>query len=411
MAKGSLFTGVMTGKLGNAVLFRIKNSNSKEKQGTRSYVARIANPQSQGQARQRLCLSNIVQNYKQLREVIRRGFEGVPYGGESYNKYLKLNMPNYNGAYVDKGVQNPVPFSAIISQGSLMPVGVLQINTEKTNTGVVLQQGIVTDISWPNAVNVETYGQMWARIVRSNAALQDGDQLTFVQVSVVDNGSFIYRTNSMTIDVEDTTPFDKGVFDFDDISYAQVFATKLDDNKEYLSFNIDQSNSSDEVTVAGACIISRNSGNGTYLRSNATLEVDFDNEFVGQYYSPNAYASALASYMNVSADAVDWPVQPDAEQENTAGLVSLAVTINIPEGAIAQGSEAKTIETSVLGYRDNSGTSMLTRTKDGTPYCLNNKGEIQRYVFRNEQKTISIEPRWVTPKYATKQYYTRYGTL
>lgn len=413
MAKGSLFTGVMTGKLGNAVLFRIKNSNSKEKQGSRSYVARIANPQSQGQARQRLCLSNIVQNYKQLREVIRRGFEGVPYGGESYNKYLRLNMTNYNGAYVDKGVQTPVPFSAIISQGSLIPVEITAFNPLYDDASSVYFKGpsLGTDLVWPDNMSLaKSVGDAMRALIAANTCLKDGDQLTFVMVSAIDSGNFVYRVASLTLNVNDERGW-KGGFDFDNSDSGNIDGHKLDNaNGVSVSFSLAPSGVMDEIAVAGAVIISRDSGNGSYLRSNATLACDFTNEALKAYYSDEAFAGALASYMGIDADNVDWPVEPDEEGSSASGLVGLPVTVNVPANAGGE-HEAFSYETTLLGRQVGDTTYMLTRKLDGDTYCCGTGGQIEGYVSISKKIQVKVKPAWVRPSYETKPYYSRYGKL
>ena len=48
MAKGSIIS-LMKGKLGQMVLYKVTNSNNKQSQGAREYVAEVANPQTAAQ--------------------------------------------------------------------------------------------------------------------------------------------------------------------------------------------------------------------------------------------------------------------------------------------------------------------------------------------------------------------------
>ena len=116
--------GLVKGKLGDIVGYRVTNSNDKVKQGWRPYRAHISNPKSFLQASQRVKINNITRNYGQLKEVISRGFEGIKYGGMSYQEFLRINMLNTpEGPWVEKNYITPVPGEYQISRGSLPTIG------------------------------------------------------------------------------------------------------------------------------------------------------------------------------------------------------------------------------------------------------------------------------------------------
>lgn len=135
MAKGSI-NGVIKGKKGNTVFYRVTNSNNKEKQGLREYVPVVANPKTEGQLYQRAIVATIMRAYAAGKEIFDHSFQNVKTGGMSMNHFRKINIDKLRstilydvaenleaneaqGRVVAPGVTVPVAGTYIISEGEL----------------------------------------------------------------------------------------------------------------------------------------------------------------------------------------------------------------------------------------------------------------------------------------------------
>lgn len=93
MAKGNLFLGTGSGKVGDVVLYRFEG-----KQCSRVRVREIKNPKSEGQQAQRAICSTVANAYSFLQPICNHSFENVQYEGKSMNFFLKRNMRRVRNA-------------------------------------------------------------------------------------------------------------------------------------------------------------------------------------------------------------------------------------------------------------------------------------------------------------------------
>lgn len=304
--------GLVKGKLGDIVGYRVTNSNDKVKQGWRPYRAHISNPKSFLQASQRVKINNITRNYGQLKEVISRGFEGIKYGGMSYQEFLRLNMLNTpNGPWVEKDYITPVPAAYQISRGSLPTIGMRYDGP--------LGQFITNLESSPaESGNSVTLAAFSTKIITANPWLQDGDQLTFIAVLEYEGGAFDYRVASVTLD---TTSVAKS-FLVTTKGQIDIGNTILIVNDEHYGIDAD-SGLEDETLVAGACILSRDGGN-EHLRSSETLGCNTAaTTFYGDFFGATAQRAAILSFMAEGSD-IDWPVEQIPGETSLQGTRSAA---------------------------------------------------------------------------------------
>lgn len=299
--------GLVKGKLGDIVGYRVTNSNDKVKQGWRPYRAHISNPKSFLQASQRVKINNITRNYGQLKEVISRGFEGIKYGGMSYQEFLRLNMLNTpEGPWVEKGYITAVPGEYQISRGSLP-----SINMRNNGTDTFTSNLASSPAESGNSVTLAAFS---TKIITANPWLQDGDQLTFIAVLEYEGGAFDYRVESVTLD---TTNITKS-FPVTQKGQIDIGSTILVDNDANYGIDAD-SGLEDETLVAGACVLSRDGGD-EHLRSTENLTVFKDiTSFLDDLYQPAAKRAAILSFMAEGSD-IDWPV------EQIPGTTSLQAT-------------------------------------------------------------------------------------
>lgn len=116
MAKGSQFWGNASGKLGEQVLYRAGGE-----QRARTYVARIKNPRTEGQAVNRLSMRNFATAFRAYKDVIRLSFPNRPVKESGFNAFIKANK-SANSAAISALAANTgyfVPKGLTIAKGNL----------------------------------------------------------------------------------------------------------------------------------------------------------------------------------------------------------------------------------------------------------------------------------------------------
>ena len=116
MAKGSQFWGNASGKLGEQVLYR-----SGGEQRARTYVARIKNPRTEGQAVNRLSMRNFATAFRAMQDVLRISFPNRPVKESGFNAFIKANKTAASAAISPLAATNGyfVPKGLTISKGNL----------------------------------------------------------------------------------------------------------------------------------------------------------------------------------------------------------------------------------------------------------------------------------------------------
>lgn len=291
MAKGS-FNGVISGKKGNTVFYRIKNSNNAEKQGWREYNAKVSNPQSDGQIDQRVKLQAVNNLYRALKPIIQRGWENHKYGDDSRRAFLKLALgASFEGPYIEKGSTLAVPIKNVpIMYGSLSPVQV------ECDNGAIW----FMNVHVPTGGDTATVGGISQLFIDNNLAFE-GDQITIVLGYLTELGLVSYRTISFYVSPSDdrtcNDAFGLGFTfgEFEDISRL-ILDNILDDN-----FNLD--------ACCALCSISRD-GDSANLRSYAEFAMSetFETYFYGNAAAKKA--AAKSSYRRTSSANTNWEQVP-----------------------------------------------------------------------------------------------------
>lgn len=287
MAKGSA-QGLWRGKKGSSVFYKIKNSNNAQKQGIRERVYEVSNPQSNGQATQRMKMLPAQRLANVLKNVIERGFEGVEYGAKSRQEFLKYALAMTSGyPATDKNATQVYPGEYLIARGSLPKV-----------TGSWRGDSTAWSINLPiSDLDTETVGYLSQKLLNGNPWLKEGDQLTFITASIYDVEEFgdtpiVWTVGSVFLDTNDTTPLD-------DLEFADNF--NYDNGLILTSGNLD-------FLVAAAVVVSRESDTGGHMRSSSILAVS---PILNSYFTNEAYSRARRSYQRDNARVVsDWPLEP-----------------------------------------------------------------------------------------------------
>lgn len=292
--------GLWKGKKGSTVFYQIANSNSQQKQGMRERNYEPANPQSSGQAGQRMRLYPAQAVYGVLKSTIERSWQGVKYGQMTRQAYLKAALRSPYFPAVSKGAGVIVPGPYQIAKGTLGEVKAVltEVGTAEIKFNISTSAG-------------ETVGDLSIALLEANPWLKEGDQITIVLCYTGDATivEFNWWVGSIYIDTQNTTALEEAGFN------------PLGLEVSWDGKGIIYSALNDAYIYAAACIVSREGT--TPLRSNATLAVNA--AALPDYYDATAVARAKRSYMKpVTIQSTDWPVDPGAD----GGDDSITITVN-----------------------------------------------------------------------------------
>lgn len=324
MAKGSAM-GLWRGKKGSTVFYKLTNSNNAQKQGIRERVYEVANPQSNGQATQRAKLLPAQRVAGALREIVERGWQGIDYGSKSRSEFLKRALKMSSGyPYVLKDDDRVVPGKYQITKGTITPV------TCSYDDGVYVSNLFMgTEL-------LATIGEASQALIDNNANINEGDQVTFIactteggtSIGALDR-SFNWTYLSFYVDPSST----ENINSITDSIATIEFGYSLDSGEPFqLSVSAAGDNT---MVIAAACVISRLSESGSYMRSSATIAIQ--EEILAPWFSTTQRVRARESYQtaNDSVANTNWPVDGDAEMEGTyqstltlAGLTGELATAN-----------------------------------------------------------------------------------
>ena len=307
MAKGTAM-GLWRGKKGNNVFYYLRNSRNAQKQGIRERVYEISNPQSNGQTDQRMKMLPLQRMGAVLGTIVRRSWEGVEYGGKTWQKFLSANMgSNSTLPYVDKDDDRTIPGDIQVSKGSLESIAISYDDMEAYTD-------IIVSTSTSSQPSIITVGELSAAITSNNPQIKDGDQLTFVVCTTnaatgadAIDSQYYWSIISIIIDNNDTRSLsDLGLRG----ALFNFFATS-DDYR--LSFLADDSTA--KWVAAATVIHSRLGDNNKYLRSTQRLVLS---SVVDNWFSSARHSAARRTYKRTTAAAsTNWPVDPDADIEGT----------------------------------------------------------------------------------------------
>lgn len=320
MAKGTAM-GVWRGKKGSNVFYYLRNSKNAQKQGIRERVYEISNPQTNGQTDQRMKMLPLQRLGATLGTIVRRSWEGVEYGGKTWQKFLSANMGrNATLPFVDKDDDRTIPGDIQVSKGSLEP-----ITLSYDDLIIVTDLGIGT-----TARANDNVGTISTALIENNPSMQEGDQLTFIccltdahDGSDALNANYYWGINSFVLDKASTSSLPT-------LNRGLIGDTMGEDSQRHLT--ISPANGNDFV-VAGAVIHSRLGDNNKYLRSTQRLVLS---TVINDWFSSARHSAARRSYKrSTAAVSTNWPVDPDAAIEGTvpgsytiSGLTGAKATCN-----------------------------------------------------------------------------------
>ena len=271
MGKSVGFIGNFKGKLGNAVGYKVSQSNSGTNQGVRVYQPNIKNPKSAAQAEQRAKYAPIFATYRALKSIINRGNESKPYGNASRIAWLKKAFRSSVIPWTPQGSTVMFPLGCQLTQGTLRDI-LFAIQSNKL---------MIDAPSIHDSQQFAEVSELVGFLLDDYPYLKEGDQFTIV-VAEAPNQSLQFKIESYILDPTDETPLHGWGCERGRIVYY-----------------------GDDVIVGAAIIISREGANGEHLRSTSFLNLNQE-EVQNAPYDDASKQAAIASYMaNDSANA-DW---------------------------------------------------------------------------------------------------------
>lgn len=228
MAKTNGIFGDWSGKLGNVVGYRLKNSDNAVTQGVRAYQPDVYNPKTVAQAKQRIKVTAAVRFYKAFSSFLSFSYEGKSNDHACYcrQQSLALKMPLDNIPYLPKGAEFFVPAPYLVSEGSLPAVSVVQLDNRMIGQGVACSLRCSQPFS-----SFSSFGAFSAHLLQNNIQLQDGDTIFVIAAFSADGcqsftpffaGFTIDSTSSATPEQLPSLARSLQVYSLNGISYLDI---------------------------------------------------------------------------------------------------------------------------------------------------------------------------------------------
>ena len=292
MSKGSLFWANASGKLGETVLYR-----SGGEQRTRTYVAKIKNPKTLAQMKNRLSMLNLATIYRLLKPILSVSFPLRKANQSGFNAFVKANKSISTAVISKEMAQNNmvVPYNMLMSEGVFNPLGSYKSREDGYNgydvksllTEEVLAQFPIT--TGTGFAKIDTAEKLKALVLA--LGLPASVKFTIVRSSYMDDG---FDVSSYTIDstATDAQIAAAGL-------YLNAGEVVLEDGQSLFGQDIllsPQYQTSGEVI--STLILSYKDGNGVLQISTSRMLVEStDDSYVEQYLEGGeVYEQVLDAY-------------------------------------------------------------------------------------------------------------------
>lgn len=264
-----MLLGHARGKVGSLVF-----SRQNGKQVTRAKAETVRNPQTEKQIVQRIILNTISQAYSRMAAITDHSFEGKSNPSENMAAFMKRNMNELRSKIskaVDAGnsfeeITNFAPIGTsnfvynplVISMGALPKVPVISVTS-----GTGAKTGAVTANTYQAVI--DAFG------------LQRGDQLTFVNIVEDAQGNKYFYYSRVILNPVDTEGNNLPL-STEFINQGAIVSPSPKNEGQFAALSFDTTGITFAVgntsVKAAAVIVSREKGDGSYARSEASLVLD-----------------------------------------------------------------------------------------------------------------------------------------
>lgn len=280
------------GRVGADVYSIGKDAKGSKQQVVRSLAESVANPQTQSQMAQRMCMKTVSEAAKALKPIINHSFDNVPDGQPSISEFMKLNLEKIKSNhekfnFVKYEEQNAKCGSYIVSQGTAKIPNELNFTT---TDGMDACQ-LITDLNG-GETNI-TFGAL-----KSLLSFKNGSFLVLVQLQTVSETKAVFKWNKIMLadNITDDTViahYDAGQSEVvKDVETENLFKVEGTDTLQFfggINFNATDNQWRIEVeihgsvvaqggSVAAAYIWCKYTGKG-FIHSSATMDItNYDTE-------------------------------------------------------------------------------------------------------------------------------------
>lgn len=397
MGKSNNIFGAISGKIGGTIFYSRKNS--KFNQGTRAYIADVKNPQTMGQARQRMTMKAVQNLYSALAEVINRGYQSAAYGNPSRIKFLGSAMRNFQGPWLEKGSTAVIPFGVNIAEGTLGRIApaVGAGNTQMLTNIPFAAEGAYGTVAVTTAFENGNVGDISKALLNANGIIKEGDQITIVRFQALEGGEPYVSVDSFIVDPNSAETTTESMFYPGEGDFVAIAGYSVD------------------YVCASAFILSREGLSGQHLRSTSPLVVNTSCPAIAQYFTDAQYQQAILSYMPAGTRG-DWPVEPEDDENVVKSYVKTTISSAYltfhPVAGGAAVTPASTIMVELQGYRTPGGSLGLFE-QNGTQNLYktyqNNSGLIASVVAKVKINDADCYVRLNTEKPGDVRYVTVVG--
>lgn len=363
MGKSNNIFGAISGKIGGTIFYSRKNG--KFNQGTRAYVADVANPKTMGQARQRMTMKAVQNLYSALAVVINRAYQSAAYGNPSRIKFLGNAMKNFQGPWLEKGSSAVIPFAVNIAEGTLGRIApvVDEGNNQMTTNIPFAATGSYGNVDVDAAFGNGNVADISKALLNAGGIISQGDQVTIIRFLANEGSEPFASVVSFIVDPASVETIEGAIFRSHEGNVVDINAG----NYDYL--------------CASAFILSREGLSGQHMRSTSPMIVNTASPAIAQYFTDAQYQLAILSYMPAGTRG-DWPVEPDTDENVVKSLVKVNISSAYltfhPMAGGAAVTPASTIQVELQGYRTPGGTLGLFENENQNLYKTyqNNAGYI-----------------------------------
>lgn len=261
-----MLLGQARGKVGDLVF-----SRSNGQQVTRARAAVVKNPQTETQMIQRIILNTVAQAYSRMSAITDHSFEGIQAGQPSMSYFMSKNLNSLRSKLAEEIADG-------YDLGSIYAFSPVSTNQYAANR-YIIAKGTLPEVpatfGSQNVGRVVVAGSTYADIINA-FGLQRGDQLTFVATQGASGANTTFHFARVILSPTNAdgseAPLDTPFLADDTINLPSPRNEGQFATLQWTDGNIDFNFSAKPISGV-AVIVSRQSSNGTWLRSNATLEM------------------------------------------------------------------------------------------------------------------------------------------
>lgn len=264
-----MLLGQARGKVGSLVF-----SRQNGKQVTRSKAESVKNPQTEKQVVQRIILNTIAQAYSRMSAITDHSFEGKVSAAENMAAFMKRNMNDLR-AKIAKAVAEGSSYDEIFN---FAPIGSANFvyNDLVISMGAMPKVPVQSVTSGTGALTGAIAANTYQAVIDA-FGLQRGDQLTFVNIVEDAMGTKYFYFSRVILDPRDANG-DALPLSTEFISGNAIVSPSPKNEGTFAALSFSASGITFAIgntdVKAAAVIASREKGDGTWSRSEASLILD-----------------------------------------------------------------------------------------------------------------------------------------